>query len=80
MFLAVVSVNQESASGQVNRSTWVIWFIFMFGMGSYIVVTVVALIRNYMLMHPPCTPFSVIYSYTHYLTLHVLKEKVNHLF
>lgn len=52
MFLAVVLVNQESASGQVNRSTWVMWFIFIFGLGSYIVVTVVTLIRNYMLMHP----------------------------
>ena len=74
MFLAVVLVNQESASGQVNRSTWVMWFIFIFGLGSYIVVTVVTLIRNYMLMHPPCTPFSVIYSYTHYLSLQLSKE------
>lgn len=75
-FPAVVSVNQESASGQVNRSTLVMWVIFKFGMCSYILVTVVQLIRNYMLMHPPCTPPSMIS--THYLTLHVLEEEVNH--
>lgn len=51
-FPAVVSVNQESASGQVNRTTLVMWVIFKFGMCSYILVTVVQPIRNYMLMHP----------------------------
>lgn len=59
-FAAVVSVNQESASGQVNWSTLVMWVIFKFGMCLYILLTVVQPIRNNMLMHPLCTPPSVI--------------------
>lgn len=75
-FPAVVSVNQESASGQVNRSTLVMWAVFKFGMCSCILVTVEQPIRRYMLMHPPMPTPSVTYSSTHHLTA----EEMNHLF
>lgn len=73
-FAAVVSVNQESASGQVNYSTLVTWVNFKFGMCLYILLTVVQPIRHNVLIHPLCTPPSVIYTSTVHLTLQVSGE------
>ncbi len=82
-FPAVVSVYQESASGQVNRSALVVWVIFKFGMCSYILVTGKQPIRNYTPMHPPLhTTLSDLQFHpsTHHLTVQVSEEEVNHLF
>ena len=78
-FPAVVSVNQESASGQVNRPPLVTWVIFKFGMCLYILVTVEQPIRNCILMHPPSIPPSSNYSSTHHLTVQLSDEELNHL-
>lgn len=65
-FPAVVSVKQESAPGQVNQSTLVMWLIFRFGMCWHIAVAVARPVRKYARMHPSCTPPSMdFYSRAH---------------
>lgn len=57
-FPAVVSANQESASGQVNQPALVMWLIFKFGMCSCILVEAVEQrISDYILIAPP--PFRI---------------------